>query len=266
MTERMPQSQRKFKQHCSCSLMYQIKIYDGSSTYSTLLGTYSGSSLPSVVVSSGSSLLVHFTSDNIEQKTGFAASYQQNVEASSCSGTTYLYDASGSFTDGSYTYSDYTNGLSCKWLIQPNYSKIKLSFTRFATESTLDTVKIYDGSSTYSTLLASYSGTSLPASVVSTGSSMLVVFTTDSTQTKTGFYATYEQEATTCSGQTTLTASSSSFTDGSVPSMPYLNNKLCSWLISPGYAPISLSFNRFRTQSGYDLVKVRFWQKITSTD
>lgn len=233
-----------------------VRIYDGSSTSSSLLKTYSGTSLPDYVVSGGSSLLVRFTSDSSVENTGFAVSYQRNVPASSCSSTTYLTSSSGSFTDGSSTYSDYTSNLNCRWLIQPGYSRIKLSFQRFQTENNYDKVYVYDGSSTSATRLLLHSGTSVPGSVVSSGSTMLVVFYSDSYTQRTGFQASYEQEATSCSGRVTLTSAAGSFTDGSVDVMQYANNKECSWLISPGYGPISLSFARFRTQAGYDFVKV----------
>ena len=242
----------------------KVYVYAGSSVSSSaLLGTFSGSSTPGTIIASGTSMLVRFTSDSYTAYTGFYATYQQYIEARTCSGTSYLSSPSGSFTDGSTTSSRYTNNLNCAWRISPGYSGISLSFSRFRTERNYDYVYIYDGTSTSAPLLATYSGVSSTLSlqspstaVVSTGSSMLVVFTSDHIQTDTGFAASYERVATTCSGTTTLSSVTGTFNDGSVDFMSYANNKDCRWLIDPGYAPIRLTFNRFRTQSGYDLVKI----------
>lgn len=233
-----------------------VTIYDGAYSTSPILGKFAGSSLPGTIIGTSSSMLVHFQTDESSAATGFAASYQRNVQASTCSGTTYLTSGTGSFSDGSSVTSTYSNNLNCRWLIQPGYSPIKLTFARFSTEPTYDPVMIYDGSSTSSVLLGTFSGNTLPSPLQTTGSSMLVVFTSDSTQERTGFFASYEQPATTCNGRVSLTSATGSFTDGSVPSMPYANNKQCSWLIDPGYAPIRLSFSRFRTEEAHDFVKV----------
>jgi hypothetical protein len=235
-----------------------VLVYDGSYTSSTLIGNYSGTTVPDTVTTAGSSLLVRFTTDGSIVDTGFAVSYQRDVPAASCSGTTYLTSSTGGFTDGSSTSAQYTNGLDCRWLIRPGYSGIELSFSRFRTENTYDRVYVYDGSTTGATVLGSFTGTSLPSNVVSNSSSLLVRFVTDTASTSTGFYATYQKLATTCTGQVHLTSSTGTFTDGSVADMPYFNNKECSWLIEPGYSdgPIRLSFSRFRTQSGYDFVRV----------
>lgn len=50
-----------------------LKIYDGTSTSATLLGTWSGSTSPGTVTGSGSSLTVTFTSDNSVNGAGWVA-------------------------------------------------------------------------------------------------------------------------------------------------------------------------------------------------
>ncbi len=56
-----------------------------------------------------------------------------------------------------------------------------------------------------------------------------------------------------CSGTTSLTAATGTFTDGSGASNQYANNADCSWLIQPpGASSITLSFTDFDTEFGYD--------------
>ncbi|MEI6576379.1 MAG: C10 family peptidase [Bacteroidota bacterium] len=61
-----------------------------------------------------------------------------------------------------------------------------------------------------------------------------------------------------CTGQHLVTASQGTIEDGSSPTANYLDNANCSWLIAPtdSVNKITLSFNRFSTQSANDLVKV----------
>jgi hypothetical protein len=59
-----------------------------------------------------------------------------------------------------------------------------------------------------------------------------------------------------CSGSTTLTASSGTFSDGSNNNQ-YANNSACSWLIQPPTAEnITLTFSAFDTEQNYDGVAV----------
>ena len=187
-----------------------VRVYDGS----TQLGSFSGSSVPAPLTSSGSMRVV-FTSDGSVQDTGFTASYSTGgggvvatppaavstpilpvysppsypapaatPDSSSsvpCSGTQTLTAASGSFSDGPGTYGDNAN---CEWFISG--SGITLSFSGFGTESGYDFVRVYDGS----TQLGSFSGSNVPAPLTSSGS-MRVVFTSDGSVQDTGFTASY---------------------------------------------------------------------------
>lgn len=59
-----------------------------------------------------------------------------------------------------------------------------------------------------------------------------------------------------CSGTTSLTASSGTFTDGS-GSANYGNNSSCKWVIAPaGATQISINFSAFDTEATYDIVTV----------
>jgi hypothetical protein len=178
-----------------------VYVYDGSSTSAKLLGKYSGSTLPSALTSSGSSLLIHFKSDGSLNKAGWEATYTMNFPTSSssgsCSGTTTLTSSTGTFSDGSGS-SDYQDDADCKWLIQPGgASTVTLTFSSFSTEEGYDSIKVYDGSSTSAKLLGAYTGSKLPSAVSSSGSSMLVHFTSDYMETAAGFEASYKGNTST---------------------------------------------------------------------
>ena len=127
---------------------------------------------------------------------------------SQCSSLTTLNQNSGTFDDGSGSTS-YNNNSSCTWLIQPTSNGvITLNFNSFSTESGYDYLRIYDGNSTSATLLGTYSGTSLPPSITSSGNSLFLRFTTDGSQTRAGWNVTYSScsfsKPTISSSSTTL--------------------------------------------------------------
>ena len=62
-----------------------------------------------------------------------------------------------------------------------------MNFTYLETEAVQDTVLVYDGASTSSESIGEYSGDSLPDAVYSTGNSLYVKFTTDSSNAGGGF-------------------------------------------------------------------------------
>jgi hypothetical protein len=82
--------------------------------------------------------------------------------------------------------------MTCSKLIQPaGGGPITLTFTQFNTEAGYDFVRVYDGSTTSSPLLGSYSGSSLSPVLTSSGGSMLITFTTDGAVVGDGWSATY---------------------------------------------------------------------------
>ena len=74
----------------------------------------------------------------------------------------------------------------------PAERRVKLVFDHFDTESGHDYLKIYDGPSGSSSLLASLDGQlSTPHVIMSTGSALWFTFETDSSGAKPGFRATF---------------------------------------------------------------------------
>ncbi len=56
-----------------------LKVYDGNNTSSPLLGTFSGSNLPSQLISSGNTMLIYFTSNYQTSYEGWEATYTSDV-------------------------------------------------------------------------------------------------------------------------------------------------------------------------------------------
>ena len=85
--------------------------------------------------------------------------------------------------------------MSCDWTLSAN-TKLRLVFFRFVTESNLDRVSVYSGTSSSSARIGQYSGSTLPAAIASSGNNLFIKFTTDSSVTKSGFAASYHGKST----------------------------------------------------------------------
>lgn len=176
-----------------------------------------------------------------------------NSASSACSGTTSLTDATGSFSDGSGS-ANYEDNLNCSWLIQPaGASTITLNFTAFDTESGFDTVTVYDGANASAAVLLAWTGNTLPSAVTSTTGAIFVRFASDANTNGQGWEADYTTSGGSfCSGTTTLSTATGSFSDGSGASN-YGNNSQCSWAIQPpGATSITLDFTAFDTETNFD--------------
>ena len=68
---------------------------------------------------------------------------------------------------------------------------MRLHFTSFDTESRYDKVSVYDGNDATAPLLHTFSGTSGPSDVFSSGNTVFVSFVTDDSTTKDGFNIVY---------------------------------------------------------------------------
>jgi hypothetical protein len=172
-----------------------------------------------------------------------AASYPYN-----CVGTKTLTYVTGTIEDGSGP-GDYQNNQDCLWLINPTetVTKITLSFISLSTESGNDIITVYDGNSTSSPVLGTYSGTTIPAgTITSTGPQMLIRFQTNGSTVGNGWKASYRCSFPYyCSGITTLTTPNGSVTDGSSADN-YSYNYFCRWNIAPENATsITLNFTSF---------------------
>ncbi|MDX2368659.1 MAG: CUB domain-containing protein, partial [Colwellia sp.] len=180
-----------------------LTIYDGSTTASPVLANnLTGNKLPASVTSSGGTMLVRFSSNSSVTRSGFIAGWTSTIGAfgAAMCGSSSSTDESGTLTDSGGSGSNYDNGENCYFLIQPeDASTITLTFSAFSLESGYDFLTIYDGSTTASPVLANnLSGNSLPASVTSSGSAMLVRFSSDFSITSSGFIASWTSTGDIC--------------------------------------------------------------------
>lgn len=56
-----------------------LYVYDGDSSSSSLIGKFSGTSLPAPITSSSNKLYLRFTSDGLVQARGFTAAYRGRI-------------------------------------------------------------------------------------------------------------------------------------------------------------------------------------------
>ncbi|KAL3920998.1 MAG: hypothetical protein SGPRY_005054, partial [Prymnesium sp.] len=108
-----------------------------------------------------------------------------------CSGELWLSASRGVFSDGDGSY---RSNLDCRWTISPSLSNshVMLFITSIEMPDDADRVEIFDGSSTSAPKLASYTGSTVPPSIVSNGPTMLVRFTSNAAgESGKGFEAAY---------------------------------------------------------------------------
>lgn len=173
------------------SIYDAVEVYDGTSTSATLIGKFTGSTIPQAITSSGGSMFIKFTSDISNTFQGWTAYYTSTQNSYCNSSTSTLTAQSGTFSDGS-GIDKYANNSECSWLIQPpSATSITLSFSAFDTELNYDGVIVYDGTNSSAPVLGQFTGTTIPSSVTSTGGSMYVVFLSDEILRANGWNANY---------------------------------------------------------------------------
>jgi len=185
-----------------------------------------------------------------------------NTYPGNCQGQQVLHFISGSIDDGSGFY-PYANNQDCSWLIAPqdnehdSITSITLNFSKFDTEPAFDSVTIYQGETTLSPVIGSFSGNILPTGITASGDKMLITFHSNASVNRPGWMATWNCEFPVyCSGTTTLTDPIGLIGDGS-GDKNYNNNSICKWKIQPPYATkVTLSFNSFNTEDSSDYLKI----------
>jgi len=170
-----------------------VRVYDGLLTSSPILAILSGASA-TPVTGTTNDMLVVFTSDATVNAQGFVALYStagisstDNSSASDALCASFLTATSattGTLTNGPLNYG---NALYCEWRIDIG-TAVQLTFQSFDVENNYDFLKVYDGN--LQQLQGTYTGSVLPVPVTSAGE-MIVVFTSDSSISSSGFAASY---------------------------------------------------------------------------
>ena len=214
-----------------------VRVYDGPNADSPLLGTFSGNTVPSAISTSVGvgAMFLKFTTDDSVNFAGWDASYT-SIGASTCTENATFTSDTGSFTDGSGT-NNYGNNQNCRWLIAPTCAEtVVLSFTQLETELNFDKILVYDDAAA-TNLIATVSGTVLPANITSSTGVMVVHFKTDyrnpmqgftanytSTENSSGVLPTFTAVAPICVGGTILPLPTTSTNGITGTWLPTLNN------------------------------------------
>ncbi len=169
-------------------------IYDGASTSDPVLGTYSGTSVPTEqVTSTGNQMLITFVADgDATTGTGWKVEYF-STQPSYCSPSVVtLTEPAGTIGDGSESFY-YKNNTNCMWKIEPAYATgVTLTFTDFDTEDTEDYLQVYDASNNQ--LQGEFSGNTLPDAVHVESGELFLIWKTSGAITAPGWEAFWEAD------------------------------------------------------------------------
>lgn len=109
---------------------------------------------------------------------------------------TTITTATGTLTDTGGSSGNYLDDQRTFQLIQPaGATSITLNFTSFNLEANWDYLYVYDGATNTSPLIGTYTGTTLPSTITSSGGSLLVEFRSDCATTAPGYVATWTSNA-----------------------------------------------------------------------
>lgn len=170
-----------------------VTVYDGGTATSSILGQFTGNTIPTDLTSSGNKLLITLKNTGGVTGDGFYASYS-SAKPVWCHGLTTFTEPTGIINDGSAQFNYYDHTV-CMWQVVPenNAQPLTFWFTAFDTESDNDIVKIFDLQT--QTLIASYSGTysngNLPPPVVVPSGKMFITFSTNSSENHQGWEGQY---------------------------------------------------------------------------
>jgi cubilin len=218
----------------------QITIYDGPDDNATVLGSYSGSSIPEPIFSSSGVVHITFTSNNTNTGNGWQLNWNGTKVITACTGV--LEDGSGPSTYDDNQYN--------AWKIAPSgASSVTLTFNSFHIESKFDYFYVYDGPDQLSPMVGAYSGNFIPEPIT-TGPQMLIVFMADGSGGGPGWEITYTSDIP------AFTACEATF-DQVEQGQNYAANTDCFWLIEPNEGDnILLSFTEFNLVENQDYLYV----------
>ncbi len=168
-----------------------VRVYEGAEEkVENIVGEFSGSKLPSRLITTKKAFLIRFTTNASVVDSGWTAQYTSLVF--SCKGVTRFTADSATFADHTSSTATYSNGLDCYWSIRPPVAdSIRLSFSRFRTDVN-DFVTVYEGNDTTARVLGRFSGTTVPPTIVTEKKSLLLRFTSGLLGTDAGWVAKYQ--------------------------------------------------------------------------
>ncbi|KAK3791975.1 hypothetical protein RRG08_035466 [Elysia crispata] len=165
-----------------------LVIRDGSDPTSNVLQRLCGSSTPETIVSTGNVMFIEFQTNYRRIYKGFQAQwYSREVCGSALSGN------NGTFQSPNYP-NNYPNNVYCEWTIRTDVgTKVQLTFSAFELHnsyycsSSIDSVTIRDGSNSTAGLIGRLCGSGYSDSIVTSGNSLYILFTSDNSFSLSGF-------------------------------------------------------------------------------
>uniref|UniRef100_A0A914UV49 Uncharacterized protein n=1 Tax=Plectus sambesii TaxID=2011161 RepID=A0A914UV49_9BILA len=246
----------------------RLYIYDGSSTASPLLATWSGRiAAGRQLQSSENTLTAKFTTDYSVHYAGFSIRYSQ-TNRTVCLPSNHSGPDGVLLSPGFSTNQNYDINTNCMYHIGvPTNYTILLTVNSFATEPDNDKLYIYDGSNTTSPLLAMWSGIiAAGRQLESTENTLTAHFITDYSTNQAGFSIRYSQ-----TNRTVCLPSNYSGPDGFLLSpgfstnKNYRNNMSCIYqVIVPEKYTILLTVNSFATEPDNDKLYIYDGSNTTS--
>ncbi|XP_070842448.1 cubilin [Chaetodon trifascialis] len=235
----------------------QLKIFDGPSVHDYPIGTFCGLALPPPLRSSTSTVTLQFHSDSTVGGRGFLVEWTA-VQESGPPPTITPGSCGGAIMTGetpSFLYSPgwpetYPPNQECTWLIHSPGSTVEFNLLSLNIEDDpmcyFDSLVIRDGATSLSPVLGSVCGRDPPGTFHSTGDTMFIHFSSDSSISGQGFNASYSRG---CGGLLHV--------DRGVLSSPYyplnyLPGLDCSWhvMVMPGFT-VSVTFQGTFQIQGY---------------
>ncbi|XP_059183305.1 cubilin [Centropristis striata] len=234
-----------------------LKVFDGPSVHYYPMGTFCGLGLPHPLRSSGSTVTLQFVSDTVVGGRGFLVEWTAvqdsgpppTIPPGACGGVLMTGETPGFLFSPAWP-ENYPTDQECTWLIRSPDSTVELNILYVDMEDYpncyFDSLVIRDGASSLSPLLATVCGREPPSSLHSTGDSMYIHFSSDSSVSGRGFNASYSKG---CGGLFHV--------DRGVLSSPrypqnYLPGQDCSWhvMVTPGFR-VSVTFQSPFQIQGY---------------
>ncbi|KAL5010260.1 hypothetical protein ScPMuIL_012565 [Solemya velum] len=230
------------EQHVNCEFDF-VEVRDGLSEESPLIGRYCSNTIPTRLMTSGNTAMVHFRSDSSASGSGFRLLYTV-----ACGGT--FSDSSG-VVQSPYYPDSYPSNKDCVYLLsQPVGYRVSMVFTSFDIEAgtsqdncDFDYLEVRDGEGRDSPLIGRYCGNQMPPAVSSSQNFLWLKFVSDGATQNLGFRAIYNQTTGGCGG--ILRSDVGRFSSPGHPNS-YPHGVDCEWLISvtPGLV-IRLTFHTF---------------------
>jgi len=168
-----------------------VVFYNGETTASPVVASFSGSTIPADFTVNGPKTLVRFITNGTVQNDGWLINYSATVPANYCNSIKVYSTATGTVTDGSAT-SKYRNNSYCKFYIQPvGASNVTLTFTEFDLSADDQLYVLNRSNMTNPSLMKVLNGNTLPAAIYCPSGKLGLVFQADNLNTAGGFSANW---------------------------------------------------------------------------